>query len=71
MKNLNLIGIQVSGMSEAIKLLNCTKDSLINSADSVLLNGFAFNIFTYKTETSKDWYYSVTATNLDSEQYKD
>lgn len=71
MGNLNLIGIQVNGMDEAIKLLNCNEETLINSTSSVLINGFAFNVFTYRTENNKNWYYSITATNLKSKQYKD
>jgi len=70
MEKLNLIGIRVSEMCEAIKLLDCTEDNLINSADDVLINGFAFNIFTYRTESNKNWYYSINATNLNSKEHE-
>ncbi|MES2864056.1 MAG: hypothetical protein V4666_08055 [Bacteroidota bacterium] len=69
MENLNLIGIKVNSMAEAIKILGCTKDTLINSADAVLLNGLAFNIFTFRTDGNPDWCYSMTATNLNSKQH--
>lgn len=70
MEDLNLIGIQVNGMAEAVKLLGCNEETLINSADGILVNGFVFNVFTYRAENSKNWYYSITATNLKSKQYE-
>ena len=69
MENLNLLGVQVQNMNEAIELLKCTKETLIFSENEVLINGITFYIFTYMTENNTNYYYSVTASNLQSNQY--
>jgi len=71
MGDLNLLGIQVYSMVEAIKILGCTKDNLIWSSKTISINGFSFIITTYTADTSKDFLYAVTASNLQSNQYED
>lgn len=70
MENLNLLGFQVSSMSEAIEKLGCTKETLINSAEDILVNGFTFGVFTFRTENNKKWCYSITAINLNSKEHE-
>jgi len=68
MENLNLIGIQVKNMNEAIKLLGCTRETLKHSTKEIEFNGLTFHIFTYMSDNSKDFYYSVTAFYMDSKE---
>lgn len=70
MEDLNLLGAQVSGMSEAIELLGCTDETLINDTASISVNGIDFNLYVYRTENNKNWFYSAVPTNLISNQYK-
>lgn len=70
MEYLNLLGIQVSSMSEAIEKLGCTRETLINSKDEILINGFTFGVFTFTTENNKNWFYSITAINLNSKEHE-
>ena len=70
MENLNLLGVQVQSMNEAIDLLGCTKETLIYNQSEVILSGITFYLFTYMSNDSKEFCYSVTASNLASNQYE-
>jgi len=70
MENLNLIGIKVNSTNEAISILGCTKENLIFNESQTVFNGITFFMFIYMSNESKEFCYSVNASNLASNQYE-
>lgn len=71
MEHLNLLGIQVKGMKEAILLLGCTEETLVYHKSEVDLNGITFSLNTYSYEGCKNFYFAVHASYLESKQYEE
>lgn len=69
MENLNLLGMQVNSMSEAVQLLGCTEQNLIFKTTEVFLNGLTVFFYSYATEGVKEYYYSFTVINQLSNQF--
>ena len=69
-ERLNLLGDQVSGLSEALTLLNCTYNELTHLEQTTTLNGLNVSFFTYYKEGDPRYFWSVAVVNSDSKQYE-